>query len=347
MTYPNGNSALKVFSLDMRPAVQAEMQAILQAEQHPPIDHLHGMMQYHMGWLDEQFEQTTANAGKQMRPLFVLLACQAAGGSWRDAVPVAAGVELLHNFSLIHDDIEDDSPTRRGRRTLWNIWGIPLAINAGDAMFALAHSAFTRLTDHGVPAETIVRALKRFDETNLRLTQGQHADMQFEQRDEVTTAEYIDMITGKTSVLSGLCTELGALIAGQPDEIVGHYAQFGLNLGLAFQVIDDILGIWGDETLIGKSVSTDIETRKKTLPVLFGLQESVEMRALYAKKRTAPNFVPRVIELLNDVKARDYAEAQAAHYTQLALHHLEQAQPAGDAAVAMQELTAMLLKRQA
>ncbi len=330
----------------MLPAIQAEMRTILQADTHPPIDHLHGMMQYHMGWLDADFTPAQAKAGKQIRPLSLLLACQAAGGDWQTALPAAAGVELLHNFSLIHDDIEDNSPTRRGRRTLWQIWGIPLAINAGDAMFALAHSAFTRLADTGVPAERIVRAMRRFDETNLRLTQGQHADMHFETRQDVTTAEYIEMITGKTSVLLSLCTELGALIGSQNDETINHYRQFGLNLGLAFQVIDDILGIWGDEELIGKSASSDIATRKKTLPILYGLQQSEALRQFFFTDDIDDEFVGRVIDQLNQVNARQYAEEQAELYSQKALHHFAQANPSGEAAKAMEELTGMLLQRQ-
>jgi geranylgeranyl diphosphate synthase type I len=229
----------------MLPAVRAEMQAILKADQHPPIDHLHGMMQYHMGWLDADFQQAGAKTGKHIRPLLLLLTVEAAGGAWTQAVPAAAAIELLHNFSLIHDDIEDNSPTRRGRETLWHIWGIPLAINAGDAMFAAAHLALGRLIERDVSAHIVVQAFRRFDETCIALTQGQHADMQFETRDDVQVEEYISMITGKTSVLLSLCAELGALIAGCEAETVAHYAQFGLNLGLAFQVQDDILGIWG------------------------------------------------------------------------------------------------------
>ena len=328
---------------EMRTAVQKEMRHVLQGDSHPPVDHLHGMMQYHMGWLDADFEPVTAKSGKHIRPLLVLLTAVSAGGDWRQAVPAAAAVELLHNFSLIHDDIEDSSPTRRGRETLWHIWGIPLAINAGDAMFAVAHLALNRLMTTGVPAEIVVQALRRFDETCLELTQGQQADMQFETRAKVTVEEYLAMIRGKTSVLLALCAELGALITGRPAETVAHYAQFGLNLGLAFQVLDDILGIWGDEALIGKSATSDIETRKKTLPVLYGLSQSAALRQLYAEPANGVDFVTQVVAKLDEVDAQPFAVERANHYSELALSHL--GKTGGNTAV-LESLTNQLLSRQ-
>ncbi len=334
----------KQLSEQMRQAVNAEMKAVLNASDAPP-DLFHGMMHYHMGWRDEQMQPVDVHAGKQIRPVICLLACQAAGGSWQQAVPAAAAIELLHNFSLIHDDIEDASPTRRGRQTLWTIWGMEQAINAGDAMFAFAHLALNRLVDRGVAAETAVTALRRFDETCVRLTQGQHADMGFERREVVTVDEYLAMITGKTAVLLSLCTELGALIAGVDSQTVSHYAQFGLNLGLAFQVIDDILGIWGDEAVIGKSASTDILTKKKTLPVLYGLSQNGALRQLYNQENTDEAFVREAIDVLNTTGARAYATERATYYSQNALQHLEEAQPSGSAYVALNQLSASLLQR--
>lgn len=329
---------------EMRQALNDEMKQVLQVNGRVP-DLFYGMLHYHMGWCDEQLAPADVHAGKQIRPVLLLLVCQAAGGDWRQAVPAAAAVELLHNFSLIHDDIEDASPTRRGRKTAWQIWGIEQAINAGDAMFAAAHLALNRLIDRGVPAERVVWALRRFDETCIRLTQGQHADMDFEKRDRVGVDEYIEMITGKTAVLLSLCGELGALIAGQDPETIDHYGQFGLNAGLAFQVIDDILGIWGDEAVIGKSASTDISTKKKTLPVLFGLANNDALCHLYEQANTDEAFVQQTIALLDEMGAREFAREKAQAYSQQALGHLEAAQPQGAAYVALDQLTKHLLQR--
>ncbi len=303
------------------------------------------MMQYHMGWVDVNFKPVEMYGGKRIRPLLTLLACQAAGGEWPKALSAAASVEILHNFSLVHDDIEDASPTRRGRKTVWSIWGEPQAINCGDAMFAVAHLTMGRLSERDVPPATVVRAFQRFDETCLGLTHGQYRDMDFETRDDVRADDYITMITGKTAVLLSLCTEVGAIIAGQGEEQITHYAEFGRNLGLAFQVIDDILGIWGDESKTGKSVATDIITKKKTLPVLFGIERSTRLQELYEFSEPDSDFVRQVVDLLDETGAREYASSKAATYSAAALWHLEAAKPVGKAAAALSQLAAMLLQR--
>ena len=336
---------LKSLSQTMLPALNEEMRAVLQATDQTP-DRFFGMIHYHMGWVDAALQPADVHPGKQIRPLLCLLACQAAGGDWQQALPAAAAIEILHNFSLVHDDIEDASPTRRGRATVWKLWGVEQAINAGDAMFALAHLAMSRLAERDVPPHVTVQALRRFDETCLHLTQGQHADMDFEQRKQVSVADYLAMITGKTAVLISLCTELGARIAGANETRIEHYAQFGLNLGLAFQVQDDILGIWGDESVTGKSAATDIITRKKTLPVLYGLAANSDLRQLYAQKNTDQTFVRQVIHLLDEQGARAFTEGKASAYSEAAVTHLNEAQPVGAAAAALHQLTDILLQRQ-
>ena len=320
------------------------MRLVLKSDAATP-DPFFGMMQYHMGWVDQEFQPIEVHSGKRIRPLTVMLAVQASGGNWQRSLPAAAAVEILHNFSLIHDDIEDASPTRRGRLTVWKIWGEAQAINSGDAMFAVSHLAMSRLSEFNVPPETVVRALRRFDETCLLLTQGQYNDMDFEIRDEVRVDEYIAMITGKTAVLLSLCAELGAIVAAQDDETIANYAAFGLNLGLAFQVIDDILGIWGDETRTGKSAATDIITKKKTLPVLFGLEHSEELRELYKTAEADEQFVDQVVRLLDQVGAKTYASTVASDYSTAAIQHLEATNPAGEAGTALRQLSAMLLQR--
>lgn len=338
------SSELNTYTKTMLPALESEMRSILRANGTPP-DALYGMMQYHMGWLDAEFKPAQTNSGKRIRPLLCLLTAQAAGGNWQQALPAAASVELLHNFSLIHDDIEDGSETRRGRLTMWKVWGAAQAINSGDAMFAVAHLALNRLIERDVPAASIVQALRRFDVTCVELTQGQYADMDFETRDTVSVEEYIDMITGKTAVLLAHCAELGALVAGQDAASIEHYAAFGRNLGLAFQVIDDILGIWGDEIKIGKSAASDIITKKKTLPVLYGLNQSQQLQELYLHVEPDTQFVKEVVATLDELSTRDFAIQYAKGYSNKALEHLNAAQPQGDAGQALHQLADMLLNR--
>ncbi|MFW6042481.1 MAG: polyprenyl synthetase family protein [Chloroflexota bacterium] len=340
------SNALDISISQMVPAVEREMKSVLRFEEATTPDPFYGMMHYHMGWVDADLQPEESNGGKRIRPVLCLLSCAAAGGSWEQAVPAGAAIELLHNFTLIHDDIQDASPTRRGRPTVWKLWGMEQAINSGDCMFALAHSALYRLADQGVPPATVVRAAESFDHTCLKLTQGQYRDMDFETRQDVTVDEYLEMIGGKTAALLTHCGELGALIAGAEEEKITHYAMFARELGLAFQVKDDILGIWGNEEAIGKSAATDIETRKKTLPVLYGLNQSTDLRALYEQPENGQGFVSDVVQLLDECGARTYAETMAARYSESAISHLDAAQPEGDAARALHDLADLLLTRQ-
>lgn len=303
----------------------------------------YGMMRYHLGWMSSELEPMAGRAGKRVRPLVCLLVCDAAGGDWELAVPAAAAIELLHNFSLIHDDIEDDSTTRRGRESLWTLWGIPQAINAGDSMFAIALDLLARLVDRGVAPDTTAEATSVLTRACVELTKGQHLDMWFEHQENVDVDQYLRMISGKTAALISATTEIGAIIAGSSWERRERYAAFGRNLGMAFQVYDDILGVWGDEAAVGKSAASDIVNRKKTLPVLYGLAQSPELRDLYAEP--AIDLV-RAVEALDAAGAKEYTLAAAQRYSDEAVAHLEAAAPAGLAGEALRALTAELVRRQ-
>jgi geranylgeranyl diphosphate synthase type I len=276
------------------------------------------MLRYHLGWMNKEGRSIDTYAGKQIRPLLTLLSCQVVGEDWHNALPAAAAVELLHNFSLIHDDIEDNSPIRRGRPALWKIWGVPLSINAGDAMFALAHMALLRLREVGVSTERVLTCAQIFEQTNLVLTSGQHLDMLFESRERVEVDDYLEMIVGKSAALIASSLQLGAVVGGASVEQVAYFEQFGRNLGIAFQIRDDILGIWGEADVMGKSAATDIVSRKKSLPVLFGLSQSDQLRALYAKDSFDSGDVDLVVGLLEDIGALDYARELELKYYQFA-----------------------------
>lgn len=337
---------LKTMMAEMLQHVEQEMRTVLRADEENASRLFFQMMHYHMGWLDESLRPVKGNGGKRIRPVLTLLCAAGSGAPWRRALPAAAAIELLHNFTLVHDDIQDASPTRRGRPTVWQLWGIPQAINCGDSMFALSHTALYRLEQQGVDADIIVRASRRFDDTCMALTLGQHRDMNFETQLSVSEDEYMQMIGGKTAALLALCGELGSLIGGADDERVNHYTEFCRNLGLAFQIKDDVLGIWGDEEEIGKSAATDIATRKKTLPVLHGLARSKKLRSLYAAENGDDDqFVGEVVSILDDIGAHEFSQAEAARYSQRALDHLEAAAPEGDAATALRQLAGQLLNR--
>ncbi len=310
----------------------------------PALRPFYGMMQYHLGWVDKNLAAASCSPGKRLRPIFCMLACEAVGGQVEQALPAATAIELLHNFSLIHDDIEDDSSTRRHRATVWKVWGMAHGINCGDAMFAISFRALTRLQDRGAPAEVVLGAQRAFAETCVALTEGQYLDMAFESRLDVGVDEYLKMIGNKTAALIACSTRIGALVGGAGAETVAQYAGFGENLGLAFQVIDDILGIWGREAQTGKSTSSDILARKKTLPVVYALHDA-ELRAIYAQERLSENDVAHAVGILERRRAREYAEQMAREYATRAMACLDRVKSASPAQQALRELGHSLLHR--
>jgi len=302
------------------PWIEEALQEALQTP-HARLAAHHGMMHYHLGWVDERFRPRCAAGGKRLRPLLCLLACEAVGGDVRAVLPAAVAIEILHNFSLVHDDIEDNSPTRRGRPAVWALWGVPQAVNVGDALFALAHRTLSQLSEQDVPAERMLAAIRAFDQACVALTEGQYLDMSFEARLDVTVDEYLEMVQGKTAALMGLSTKLGVLLAGAPAEMVGHFHRFGERLGVAFQIEDDILGIWGNEALMGKSAASDILQKKKTLPVVYALGSKVgeRLQTIYQKAELMAEDLPSVLALLEEAEARGYAERMAEEAYQQAM----------------------------
>jgi len=343
LTPDTRHSALDILLARYIPYIESEMRDCLPVPD-PALAGYYGMLHYHLGWVDEHFAPAPAlrNSGKRIRPMLCVLACQAARGDAMQSIPAAASIELLHNFSLIHDDIEDDSPKRRGRPSVWVLWGIPQAINSGDGLFAIAHLAIGRLRDRGVLYERILAVRDIFDRTCLALTHGQYLDISFELRQSVSVDEYMTMVSGKTAALVGASAAIGATLASSPA--TAHYETFGRELGLAFQIQDDILGIWGDEVLTGKSAESDIATKKKSLPVVYALERSEKLRGLYA----APEVdVPAAIAELDAVGARIFAEQAARQHHECAVEALRAGGASGDAGQALFELVENLVGRAA
>jgi geranylgeranyl diphosphate synthase type I len=282
----------------------------------------YGMISYHLGWVDERFAPTQQEAGKRLRPLLCLLACEACGGDWRKAVPAAAAIELLHNFSLIHDDIEDNSPQRRHRPTVWSLWGQAQAINVGDGLFAISRLALQRLADRGTSPQKIVVAFRIVDQTCLYLTEGQYLDLAFEKEEGVTVDTYLEMIGMKTGALMSCATQLGALLGTDDERLIESYGAFGYELGLLFQIVDDMLGIWGAGEATGKGVGEDIVSKKKSLPVIYALQRSDELRRIYRDERMDEHQQQVVMQLLEGLSVREYTREMAVKHLRLAVHTL-------------------------
>lgn len=342
---------LQAFLTRYVPSLEKTMRAVVRTEDKAHSEFF-GLLQYHLGWVDATFKPLQAPAGKRVRPVLCLLVCEACGGDWKQALPAAAAIELVHNFSLIHDDIEDQDKVRRSRPTLWVLWGEPLAINAGDGMFSLAQIAMLRLNERGVGAGTMLEACRLLNHTCLALTGGQHLDISFERRTDVTTADHLRMIEGKTAAVVACACELGALIATHDDASIStrstqreRVRSFGHHLGLAFQIRDDILGIWGDPVTTGKPAGADIIQRKKSLPILHGLAQSAVLRELLAQATLSPADVRHATALLRDLGSREFARQMAQKCHDLSLASLEEADLRGPAAEALLELAQTLLNR--
>nr|WP_024799641.1 polyprenyl synthetase family protein [Nocardia sp. BMG51109] len=230
-------------------------------------DTIRPVVAYHFGWCDEHGRPVRGNGGKSIRSRLALLAARAVGGGGAAALPGAVAVELVHNFSLVHDDLMDRDATRRHRPTVWAVWGDAVAVLTGDAMLSLAHEV---LLDSGSPQA--IPSAKIIATATTELIRGQAADVDFEHRDDVSLAECVRMATGKTAALLAASAGVGALLAGAPDRTVSAMQSYGHHVGLAFQLVDDLLGIWGQPEVTGKPVWSDLRSRKKSLPVVWALE---------------------------------------------------------------------------
>ena len=281
------------------------------------------MIQYHLG-----LDGSDGPRGKRMRPLLGLLAYMSIAGEHTRALPGAAAVELGHNFSLVHDDIEDGDVERRHRPTLWAIHGVPQAINTGDLIFSLSRVALHRLSDLGFSDHKVLRLMRLYDETCVALCEGQYIDIATSAADEPMTVElYFDMIGRKTAALIAASIEAGALLATDDEDVISAYRRFGWSLGLAFQLNDDLLGIWGREQATGK-VPTDVARHKRTLPVLYAFEHASpadreRLAELYARSEPSEAEIAETVAILERTGAADFTRAEARRHRDACLHELE------------------------
>ncbi|MEV6522672.1 family 2 encapsulin nanocompartment cargo protein polyprenyl transferase [Longispora sp. NPDC051575] len=300
---------------------------------------------YHFGWCDEHGEPDDASGGKAIRPALVLLMAEAVGGGTDVAVPAAVAVELTHNFSLLHDDVMDRDVTRRHRATAWTVFGSGPAILAGDALLTVA---FDVLAASGHPASQA--GLRMLSAAVQDLVEGQFADLAFETRDDVDVAECLRMAEGKTAALLGASCALGALFGGGRPEQVEHLGAFGQHLGLAFQFVDDLLGIWGDPAVTGKPVYSDLQNRKKSLPVVAalssGTDEGRELAALYDREEPLTGTeLARAADLIDGAGARTWSQNQAHDLLGRALERLGAAGPTDRVAAELGGLARLVTRR--
>ena len=282
---------------------------------------------YHFGWEHADGTPAAGSAGKAIRPALVLAATRALGGDPQQAVRAAAAVELAHNFTLLHDDVIDEDSTRRHRPTAWSVFGTADAIIVGDALLALS---LRMLAEDRHPASAA--ASERLAACVIELCAGQQADCAFEERapHEVTLDECLAMATAKTGALLGCACALGALYAGASAAEAAAMDAFGREAGLAFQLIDDLIGIWGDPDRTGKPAGADLAAHKKSLPVVAALTSGTAAGAELAEIYRGPmnaTAVHRAAEAVDRAGGRDWAQLQAADRMARAVHELARAVP--------------------
>ncbi len=286
------------------------------------------LIEYHLGWGDTE-GAPKARPGKKVRPLLCLLVNQALGGEVGSVLPIAAGLELLHNAALVFDDIQDSGTLRRGRPALWRICGVPQAMNAGVAVQAMVTVAATQASTAGLPPERALAAAEELGLCTLRLCEGQFQDLSFQAGSRPSIDDYMRMCGAKTASLLGSSAYLGALAAGR-DDVAEAARRLGYHLGMYLQIEDDVAGIWGDSAAMGK-VPADLESRKKTLPLLYIFQlddAPPEVASLAARFFSPEALSPDEMQLLRkyalDLGGRAYAEEMAGFHRDLSRRALEE-----------------------
>lgn len=317
--------------------------------EHKAPKQLYDMMKYHLGWLDENLRPAEQYGGKRLRPTMCLLTYNSLSGVYDKALPAAAAVELVHNFSLIHDDIQDMDEERRHKPTVWKLWGIPQAINVGDGMHVLSNLALLRLEELNITGRKIVELTGILNNTVMELCEGQYLDMSYEGELDIGIDAYLDMISKKTASLIEASVHMGAVLGTNNPKYIEHFRKFGRRIGLAFQIVDDIIGIWGAAEHTGKPTASDIRKKKKTLPVIYTLQEAKKAQ----KKRLVEIYkgdagqaeVDEVLDMMEEIGAYEFAKDMAAKFENEALNELDMTGIENEAMSKLKDLARFLVQR--
>lgn len=309
------------------------------------------MLRYCMGWVDTEGTPVDATQGKLLRPTLCLFASEAAGGSVERAMPAAVALEFIHNFSLIHDEIQDFDDTRHHRPTLWVVWGMPKALTAGNLLRIVADSTLETLVNRGVPISSALGIVSVLTDAYLRMIEGQYLDLSYEGRPDIGMNAYLDMISRKTGALIRCALTMGAMIGTQDDNSVEAFRKFGRSLGYAFQIRDDYLGVWGDEDVTGKPVGIDIRRKKNSFPVVHAMAESKGASKdvlvnSYKKEELDDKDVSDVLTVMDEVRTKETAHELTAFHCDEALESIESVELAPGMRREVEDLVHFLLVRE-
>ena len=311
---------------------------------------VYDMLRYYMGWVDEDGNPWTATEGKALRPTLCLFACEANGGSLAQAMPAAVALEFIHNFSLIHDDIQDRDEMRHHRRTVWAVWGVPRAVVAGNVLRILADKALQSMVGEGVGVDRALDAVALLTEAYLEMIEGQYLDIYYEGRPDISTPDYLHMISRKTGALIRSALNIGAVI-GTDDAVAAEaFRSCGSSLGYVFQIRDDVLGVWGDEKSTGKPVGADIRRKKNSFPVAYAMshvqgRDKERLTDIYRIESLTDGDVATVLEILDRAEVREHAQRLAEHHRDKALKALGEVRLAPELRDELEGLAQFLLVR--
>ncbi len=275
---------------------------------------LYDVLRYHMGWVDQAGQPQSGSAPLHFQSALALASCDALGGDYRKALPVAASVDLIFNFTLVHGDVQAGRAEPGDRPSIWWVWGPAQAINAGDGLHALGRTTMMRLAQNDVPADRVLQAVQGLDMACLSLCEGQYMDLQFQDQMLVSTADYMDMIGRKAGALASCAAESGALAAGAGDDVRANFAAMGRSMGMAWQIARDIDDLWGEH---GDGMNpSNVLNKKKSLPLVHTLETADvstkrELGAIYMKRVLEADDIAKMSEILDSTDARQTSQAKA------------------------------------
>ncbi len=311
---------------------------------------VYDMLRYYMGWGDETGAPVDASTGKAVRPALCLFGCEAVGGDAVRALPAAVALEFVHNFSLIHDDIQDEDETRHSRSTLWAVWGKPKALVAGNVLRSVADMSLEGLRDAGLESEVALTAISLLTESYLEMIEGQYLDLAFEGRHDICMDDYNRMISRKTGALIRCSLNIGAVVGTNDRETVSAFRECGSALGYLFQIRDDVLGVWGDEAVTGKPVGADIRRKKNSYPIVYTMETASQrdrdiLARIYDKPELDAADVAQVLTVMENVGVQRRARAETGIWADRAMNALSAVDLRPEARRDFEEFTHFLMTR--
>lgn len=312
---------------------------------------VYDMLRYYMGWVDLDGNPCEATQGKALRPTLCLFGCEAVGGSVHSALPAAVALEFIHNFSLVHDDIQDEDETRHHRLSLWAAWDVPRALLAGNVLRVVADRALERLLDGGMDCERALDIAGMLTGAYLDMIEGQWLDISYEGRRDIGIEDYMVMISKKTGALIRCSLDMGVAIGTTDEAKIRAFHSFGRSLGYAFQIRDDFLGVWGEEQATGKPVGADVRRKKSSLPIVYTMSRADgadrrELERVYGKDELDDGDVALALDVMERVDARGYAQRLAERHCASALDAVAGVEMADGVRRELEELVRFLLVRE-